>query len=70
MLTPIRSYTTPEEAYIVRGLLEEHGIPATVEDAGYNSVFPSLDDSHGSTMLLVDDDHLSAAEELLKEHKD
>lgn len=70
MLIPIRTYPTTEEAYIVCGLLESHGIRAEVQDTAGNSVFPSLDDNNGSSSVIIDSSDRTKAEELLLQHED
>ena len=51
----LRTYSTPEQAYIVRGMLADAGIAAQVQDTGTNSVFPSLGGGTGGATLLVDE---------------
>ena len=70
MLKPLRIYPTSEQAYIVRGMLADAGINATVQDTGMNSVFPSLDENSGGATLLVPAKDVEKAEELLACHDD
>lgn len=66
MLTPIRTYNNVDQAYMVRGLLASEGITAEVQDAGPNSVFPSLDDNEGYATIYVDASQVEAADEILR----
>lgn len=70
MMTPLRYYNSAEEAYIVRGLLENNGIEAVVQNGGGNSVFPSLEDDGQGYTLYVDGQQAGRAEEVLRQHKD
>lgn len=43
MWTTIASYTSLDEAYIVKGMLEAHDIPVEVANATIGSVYPMTD---------------------------
>ncbi len=66
-MTPvtITSYSTPEEASIVQGMLESHGIQSVIRDRNnlYVPIFGGVD-------LMVDEADAARARELLKEHDD
>lgn len=59
----LNSYSTPQEAYIIQGMLEANGIESYIEDKNnlYVPIFNGVD-------LIVDSDDLQKAEELLSEH--
>lgn len=70
MFTPIRTYNTIQEAYIVQGLLVSQGIEAQVQGAESNSVFPSLDENGGAATVYVQQNQLQQAERVLQSHHD
>lgn len=70
MMKALRTYSTPEQAYIVRGMLDDAGIAAQVQDTGTNSVFPSLGGGTGGATLLVDEKDAPRAKELIAAHGD
>lgn len=61
----LETYNTPEEAYIVKGMLADEGIPAVVQDNNnlYVPVFNGVD-------LLVPQEDYEKASKLIKEHDD
>jgi len=56
------------EAHIMKGLLEQSGIPASIEDENFNNVYPIFTASKG-VRLKVHEKHVSAAHNLLAEVK-
>lgn len=59
------TYSTPEEAYIVKGMLESNGIPALVRNEN-NLYVPVFD---GVSVVVFEKD-LEKARKLLDEHGD
>lgn len=61
----LTTYSNPQDAYIVRGMLEDHGIPAVVADDNnlYVPVFSGV-------RLLVRASDAQRAQDLLKEFHD
>lgn len=61
----LENYPNPQEAAIVQGMLEANGIPCVVSDQNnlYVPVF-------GGVSLLVPDEDLERARQLLKSHHD
>ena len=66
----LQEYDTPQEAYIVKGMLEANGIEAYVSEDVASSVFPAPDAGTGSTSLYVEEKDLDEAVRLLKAHGD
>lgn len=69
-MTLLQEYDTPQEAYIVKGMLEANGIKAYISESVASSLFPAPDSGTGTTAVYVDEDSLDKALELLKEHGD
>lgn len=61
----IASFSSPEEAYIVKGMLETNDIPVVVENATISSVYP-LTDTWAPVELKVPEAMARRAERLLK----
>lgn len=66
----LEEYDTPQEAYIVQGMLEANGIDASVSDNSFSSVFPAPDAGTGSVQLFVAEKDVEKARELLRLHHD
>lgn len=71
-MTPvqIRSYSTPQAAYIAKGMLETNGIEAFVRENASESVFPAPDAGISGTSLYVNEKDAEKASALLREHED
>lgn len=63
-------YDTPQEAYIVQGMLRSNGIEAEVQESVASSVFPAPDAGTGVTVLFVREKDYDKAAELLASHGD
>lgn len=61
----LENYPNPQEAAIIQGMLEANGIPCMVSD-GNNLYVPVF----GGVSLLVRQQDLQRAKELLREHHD
>lgn len=66
----LRTYGTPQAAYIAQGMLEANGIKAYVSENASESVFPAPDGGISSTALYVDSPDYDRAMDLLREHGD
>lgn len=64
-MVTLENYPNPQEAAIVQGMLEANGIPCAVSDMNnlYVPVF-------GGVSLLVREEDLAKARELIREHHD
>lgn len=69
-MTLLQEYDTPQEAYIVKGMLESNGIEAYASVSGMSSVFPAPDSGTGTTAVYVADDSVEKAGELLRRRGD
>lgn len=69
-MTLLQEYDTPQEAYIVKGMLEANGIEAFVSESGMSSVFPAPDSGTGTTAVYVADGSLDKARNLLQQRGD
>lgn len=69
-MTLLRRYDTPEEAYIVQGMLKNYDIDSEVNANVATTVFPAPDAGIGSVDLYVADSDASRAEEILSQHGD
>lgn len=69
-MTLLQEYDTPQEAYIVKGMLESNGIEAYVSVSGMSSVFPAPDSGTGTTAVYVSDGSIEKAREILRRHGD
>lgn len=65
----IASYSSPEEAYIVKGMLESHDIPVALTNATISSVYP-MTDTWAPVGLQVPGAMADEAIRLLKLHGD
>lgn len=61
----IASYLRPDEAGMLRGLLESEGIPATIRDEAFSSVNPHLRSAIGGAKLVVPARHATRAREII-----
>lgn len=61
----VNEYTNSAEAYIDKGFLESHGIPAEVDADALSSIYPGIG-GLGSIALVVPDSCLKEATELLQ----
>ncbi|GAA4360162.1 DUF2007 domain-containing protein [Kangiella marina] len=61
-LTKVESYTDNMQAHIAKGLLEAHGIEATILHDGFHSTYGS---AIGEVPLMVDEENLVRAKEIL-----
>lgn len=66
----LREYDTPQEAYIVKGMLEANGIESFISVSPISSVFPAPDAGTGTTAVYVPVQSMKEAQELLTEHGD
>ena len=64
-MVTLESFSTPQEAAIVQGMLEANGIPSVVSDQ--NNLYVPI---FGGVSLLVREEDLERARQLLREHKD
>ncbi len=69
-MTLLQEYDTPQEAYIVKGMLEANGIETYVSESGMSSVFPAPDSGTGTTSLYVAANMADKARKLLGERGD
>ena len=65
----VNTYSNEAEAYIDRGLLESHGIPAQVEAGALSELFPAPGAGTGSIRLLVPDSVVAEAERIIRESR-
>lgn len=64
--TKIASYTNPHEAEVVRGLLEDHGIDAVLQDSMSVHMNWLYSNAIGGVKLLVPSDQEAMAREILE----
>ena len=69
MWTTIASSSSPEEAYIVKGMLESNGIPVELSNATISSVYP-MTDTWAPVELMVPDTEAEKARSLMADHRD
>ena len=69
MWTTIASFSSPEEAYIVKGMLESNGIPVELSNATISSVYP-MTDTWAPVELMVPDTAAEKARSLMADHRD
>ena len=65
-MTVIESYSNQAEAYIDKGYLASHGIPAEVQADALSELFPGPGMGVGSIYLVVPDSYAGKARELMK----
>lgn len=63
----LQEYDTPQEAYIVKGMLESHGIEAYISQSVLSSVFPAPDSGTGAVGVYVSEQSLEKAKNLLRQ---
>lgn len=61
----LNTYDSEATAFIDKGFLETHSIPAYVDHNAMSDVFPAPNSGSSSIGLYVDDDQLEAARRLL-----
>lgn len=61
----IASYSSPEDAYIVKGMLEANDIPVVVNNATISTVYP-MTDTWAPVELYVPEVYVKQASQLLK----
>ncbi len=64
-MTTIQQYSNQAEAYIDKGYLESHGIPAEVQSDALSEIFPAPGAGIGSISLIVPDKYAAEAEHLM-----
>ena len=64
-MVTLESFSTPQEAAIVQGMLEANGIPSMVSDQ--NNLYVPI---FGGVTLLVAEKDIEKARELLRQHHD
>jgi len=69
-MVELRTYGSPSEAYISKGLLDSYGIKSAVKSNATSNIFPAPDAGIGVTSLYVDEKDESRAREILKMHGD
>ncbi|MBU3663199.1 MAG: DUF2007 domain-containing protein [Bacteroidetes bacterium] len=69
MLVTIATYTSIYEASLVKGMLENEGIPAFLKDELINQINPLYAIAIGGIKLLVDEQFKQQALQLIKETK-
>jgi hypothetical protein len=67
-LVPVATYPTRDEAEVVQGLLASAGIDASVSADDAGGAFPFV--LSGGAQLLVDEDDVEAASEVLVDDRD
>lgn len=65
----VASFTSPEEAYIVKGMLENNDIPVAMTNETISSVYP-MTDTWAPVELQVPADLADKAKALLESHRD
>lgn len=65
----VASFTSPEEAYIVKGMLENNDIPVAMTNETISSVYP-MTDTWAPVELQVPADLADKAKGLLESHRD
>lgn len=65
----LQEYSNLQEAYIDKGFLIDNGINAEVQADALSEIFPAPDAGNGSIYLLVPDNQLQEARELLSSRK-
>ncbi len=66
----IRTYDTPDGAYIAKGMLDSNGIHAEVISNAASSLFPAPYAGIGRSALYVPDDEAERAEQILIAHEE
>lgn len=69
-LITIRIFDTPTTAAIVKGMLENHGIPAITTNNDFSSLYPLNNPSISGVPLMVREQDCERALALLNEHND
>lgn len=64
----IREYDNAGQAFIDKGMLENNGIPALVEENSLSKLYPGT--FSGSVKLYVDEQYASEAVALLESHSE
>lgn len=64
-MTVINTYGSQAEAYIDKGYLVSHGIPAIVQSDAISELFPGPGMGSGSIELVVPDSYAAEAEKLM-----
>lgn len=69
-MTPrlLKTYGSPESAYIEAGMLRSHGIRCEVNESAGSELFPAPDGGVGTTALYVDASQADEALKLLQSH--
>lgn len=63
-LVVVENYADTTQAHIAKGLLETHGIEATILHEGFNSTYGA---AIGDVPLMVDEENLIRAKEILNQ---
>lgn len=69
-MTLLQEFDTPQQAYIVSGMLEANGIENSVSQSVMSSVFPAPDSGTGVSAIYVEKKDLERARQLLRAHHD
>lgn len=70
MLKLASIFSTPQEAYIAKGMLDANGIPSIINNEDFYNVYPIGFNSIGGIRLMVPEEDYDKAIQLLKEHGD
>lgn len=62
----LNSYANMPEAYLDKGMLESHGIPAVVQANALSQIFPAPGAGMGSIDLFVPEDKFEEAQKLIE----
>lgn len=66
-MTIINQYANQTAAYIDKGYLASHGIPAEVQSDALSEIFPAPGAGSGSIYLIVPDHYASQARSLMEQ---
>ena len=64
----VASFSSPEDAYIVKGMLESNGVPVELSNATISSVYP-MTDTWTPIELIVPAEMADTARQLISENK-
>lgn len=70
MLSLAATFPNIQSAYIAKGMLEANGIPSVLNNEDFNAIYPIGFNSIGAIKLLVREQDLEKAQQLLQEHGD
>ncbi len=68
--TLLKTFGSPENAFIVAGMLRSNGIDCQVQESAGSELFPAPDGGISGTALYVPTEQAQQASELLKQHAD